>query len=244
MHWSAWLGHGDAQGLRDDLGDVVMACGQAGFGDRREQGVVVDQHLDAPAEQVAVQVAGDGNQRRAIEKRAADAGGEIGRAGPEGGDAQPRSPAHAAGDIGGERRRSFMRGEHEFDAALAHRLNERQHIAARDAESMGDSGVLQRSELFNCVLLCADRNRTNMMQTNAGRGEQALILYAYSWTGHWLRAVLILNGLPTGCAPVGVQRWACSTSWPMGMHEWVSNTRCAEVRGPIGVRQWVSANLP
>jgi hypothetical protein len=39
-----------------------------------------------------------------------------------------------------------MRGEHEIDAALAHCLDQRQHIAARDAEAARDAGGLQRGD--------------------------------------------------------------------------------------------------
>jgi hypothetical protein len=49
---------------------------------------MVDPHLDAAAELIGVQVAGDGNERRAVEPGVADAGGEIGRAGAERGDAE------------------------------------------------------------------------------------------------------------------------------------------------------------
>ena len=105
--------------------------------------VMVDPHLDAAAELVGVQVAGDGDQRRAVEPGVADAGREIGRAGAERGDAEPGRSGHPSGDVGGKARRAFMRGQHEIDAALAHRLHQRQHVAARDAEAAVDAGGLQ-----------------------------------------------------------------------------------------------------
>ena len=36
-----------------------------------------------------------------------------------------------------------MRGEHEIDAAAAHRIHQRQHIAARDAEAVANAGLAQ-----------------------------------------------------------------------------------------------------
>ena len=74
---------------------------------------------------------------------AADAGREIRRARPERRDAEPRRAGHAAGHIGGESGRPFMRGENEVDAALAHRLHQRKHVAARNAEAPVDARRLQ-----------------------------------------------------------------------------------------------------
>jgi hypothetical protein len=42
--------------------------------------MMIDPHLNAPAELIGVEIAGDGDQRRAIQVRAADAGCQIGRA--------------------------------------------------------------------------------------------------------------------------------------------------------------------
>ena len=140
MHRPARLAHGDADRLAHGLGDLALLQAERRLGDRLEQRVMVDPHLDAPAELVGVQVAGDGDHRRAVEPGVADAGGKIGRAGAERGDAQPGLAGHAAGDVGGEARRALMRGEHELDAALAHGLHQRQHVAARDAEAAVDAG--------------------------------------------------------------------------------------------------------
>ena len=65
---------------------------------------------------------------------------------------KPGRAGHAAGDVGGEAGRAFVRGQHELDAALAHRLHQRQHVAARDAEAAADASALSvatiRSALF------------------------------------------------------------------------------------------------
>ena len=105
--------------------------------------MVVDPHLDAPAELIGIEVAGDCDHRRAVEKGAAHSGRKIGRARAQGGDAQPRRPGHSPHDVGGKTGGAFMRREHEFDAALAHRLHQRQHVPRRDAESVRDAGRFQ-----------------------------------------------------------------------------------------------------
>ena len=139
-----------AQGKRDGRGqrraDLALAQLQGRLGDRLEQRVMIDPHLDAPAELIGVEIAGDGDERRAVQVRAADAGGEIGRARPQRGDAKSRRAGDAPGDVGGKAGGAFVRGEHEIDAALAHRLHQRQHVAARNAEAAGDAGRLQRGD--------------------------------------------------------------------------------------------------
>ena len=146
MHRPARLAQREPDRLRQRLGNASALERQRRLGDRLEQRVVVDPHLDAPAELVGVEVAGDRDQRRAVEKGAADAGREIGRAGPEGGDAKPGRAGHAAGDVGGEAGGAFVRGQHELDAALAHRLHQRQHVAARNAEAVLNSVRLERCD--------------------------------------------------------------------------------------------------
>ena len=39
-----------------------------------------------------------------------------------------------------------MRRQHEVDAALAHRLHQRQHVAARDAEAARNAGGFERGD--------------------------------------------------------------------------------------------------
>ena len=49
------------------LGDAALFQAQGRLGDRLEQRVVVDPHLDAAAELIGVEVAGDRDHRRAVE---------------------------------------------------------------------------------------------------------------------------------------------------------------------------------
>ena len=135
MHRPARLGHGEADRLVDGRGDRPILQRPSRLGDRLEQRVVVDPHLDAAAELVGVEIAGDGDHRRAVEPGVANAGRKIGRARAERRDAEARRVGEAAGDVGGEAGGAFMRGEHEIDAAFSHRFHQRQHVAARDAEA-------------------------------------------------------------------------------------------------------------
>ena len=161
MHRPLRLAQRDPDGLRQGLDDAAPLERQRRLGDRLEQRMVVDPHLDAPAELIGVEVAGDRDHRRAIEIGRSDAGGEIGRAGSERCDAQPGCAGHAAGDVGGEAGRAFVGGEHELDPALAHRLHQRQHVAAGNPEAAGDAigpqrgddqiGVVHASAAIICV---------------------------------------------------------------------------------------------
>ncbi len=146
MHRPHRLGEREADRLDQRLADAALLQLQRRLGDRLEQRVVVDPHLDAAAELIGVEVAGDRDHRRAIEPGVADAGREVGRARAERRDAKPRRARHAAGDIGGKARRAFMRRQHEIDAALAHRLHQREHVAARNAEAAGDAGGFERGD--------------------------------------------------------------------------------------------------
>jgi hypothetical protein len=139
MHRPLRLAQRDPDGLRQGLDDAPLLERQRRLGDRLEQRMMVDPHLDAPAELVGVEVAGDRDHRRAIEIGRSDSGGEIGRAGSERCDAKPGRAGHAAGDIGGEAGRALVGGEHEVDPALAHRLHQRQHVAAGNPEAAGDA---------------------------------------------------------------------------------------------------------
>jgi hypothetical protein len=48
--------------------------------------------------------------------------------------------------VGRETGRTFVGGEHEFDAAFAHSLHQGQHVAAWDAEAAVDAGRFQKGD--------------------------------------------------------------------------------------------------
>ena len=101
---------------------------------------------------------------------------------------------HAAGDVGGEAGRAFVGREHEFDSALAHRLHQRKHIAARNPEAAGDAvgpercddqiGVVHAMDIsiwvgawrriiqpvFGSDCCRAENRRSRIKATAAGRG--------------------------------------------------------------------------
>ena len=58
----------------------------------------------------------------------------------------PGRAGDAPGNVGGKAGGALVRGEHEIDAAPAHRLHQRQHVAARNAEAAPDAGRLQRGD--------------------------------------------------------------------------------------------------
>ena len=146
MHRPLRLAQRQRDRSRHRLGHASRLELERRLGDRLEQRMVVDPHLDAPPELIGVEIAGDGDHRRAIEEGPAHAGREIGRAGPQRRDAKPRRPGHAAGDVGSEAGGAFLRGKHEFDSARSHRLHQRQHVAAGNAEASSDAVRLERCD--------------------------------------------------------------------------------------------------
>jgi hypothetical protein len=159
MHRSLRLAQRQGDGLRQRLDDKALLERQRRLGDRLEQRVVVDPHLDASAELIAIEVAGDRDHRRAIEKGRPDAGRKVGGTRAQGRDAKSGRAGHAAGDVGGEAGRALVGGEHELDAAFAHRFHQRQHVAARNPETAVDPvglegcddqvGVVHAATAFN-----------------------------------------------------------------------------------------------
>ena len=140
MHRTLRLAQRKPDRLRKRRADLALAQRQRRLGDRLEQRMMIDPHLNAAAELIGIEIAGNGDERRAVEPGVADAGREIGRARPQRGDAKARRAGEPAGDVGGKAGGALMGGEHEIDAALAHRLHQRQHVAARNAEAARNSG--------------------------------------------------------------------------------------------------------
>ena len=117
------------------------------LGERREQRLVVDQHL-RPATELPRRVrAGDGDDGGAVQPGAADAGRQVGRARADRGDTDAghsRDPTHGLGHEAGG---GLACGEHvAHPVALAYRLDERQDWPAGHAEDPTDSGAFQHSD--------------------------------------------------------------------------------------------------
>ena len=68
VHGSFRLAQRECDRLRQHLGHASLLELERRLGNRLEQRMMVDPHLHAPAELIGVEVAGDGDHRRAIEK--------------------------------------------------------------------------------------------------------------------------------------------------------------------------------
>jgi hypothetical protein len=143
MHGPLRRGECERDRRAQRLADAPLFEPEGPLGDRREQRVMVDPHLDAAAELLGHEIAGERDHRRTVEEGAADAGRKIRRARAERRDGEARPAGHPPGDVGGKTRRAFMGGEDEIDPALAHRFHQRQHIAARNAEAAVDARRLE-----------------------------------------------------------------------------------------------------
>ncbi len=137
------FGQRDPHRLGHRFADGTLPQRKRFLGDGRKQLVMIDIHLDAAAELLDIQVAGDRDHGRSVEPRVADAGCEIRRPGAEGRNAESGRARHAAHHVGSETGGSLMRGQDERQVVQPHRLHQRQDIAARYAEPVRGSGLLQ-----------------------------------------------------------------------------------------------------
>ena len=104
--------------------------------DRREERPQVELLVRNELEAVDRQLAGERDDRRAIEVRVRDAGHEVGRARPEGRETDARRPGAARHRLGHEGRAGLVPREHELEAGLAETLDEVHHLAARVPEDV------------------------------------------------------------------------------------------------------------
>ena len=128
---------------------------------------MVDGHLDAPAELRRGQVAGDRQQRRAIEEGVAHAGRQVGGAGSQRGETESGGARHPSHDVGRERRRALVGGEHVREPADPHRLEQRKDVAAGDPEAVAHAGRAQRLDDEVRVVHRVDQYSSNMRWTSS-----------------------------------------------------------------------------
>ncbi len=140
------LAQRDRERLREHRRHATAPQRQRRLRDRTEERVVIDRHLDAAADLRGRDVAGDRDHRRAVEIGAPHARREVRGAGAERGDAEAGHPGETSGDVRGEGRRALVRGEHERQPFRPHRVHQRQHVAARNAEAVADAGRPQRAD--------------------------------------------------------------------------------------------------
>ena len=81
MHRPFRLAQRDRDRLRQRLRNAPLLELERRLGNRLEQRMMVDPHLNAPAKLIGIEVAGDRDHGRAIQKGAAHAGRKIGGAG-------------------------------------------------------------------------------------------------------------------------------------------------------------------
>ena len=120
---------------------------EGGLYDGGKEGLVVDPHLGAPAHEAGGVVAGDGDDRRAVQEGASDAGCEVGRAGTDGGHADARNAGEASDGLGHEAGGGLAGGEDEVDlAAAAQSFDEGQNGTAGNAKDPADAGALKHMD--------------------------------------------------------------------------------------------------
>ena len=92
---------------------------------------------------VAAALPGDGHQRRAVEVGVGDPGGEIGRAGAEGGQADPRAAGEPAPGVRHEGGPLLVPRGHELDPRVHQGVEDVEDLLAGDAEDVAHAFVLQ-----------------------------------------------------------------------------------------------------
>ncbi len=136
VHGPKGLAEGDLQRLGQYRCHPTLAQSQGRLGDGSEERVVVDGHLNTTTDLRRRKIARDGQEWRAIEVGVAHAGREVGGAGTQGRDAQPRCSGEPAHDIGCEGRRAFVRREYVWKLARSHGFEQGQDIAAGDSKAV------------------------------------------------------------------------------------------------------------
>ncbi len=144
MNRAGWLLRGELNRRAQRLKDFARTQGDRVFGERLKELVVVDAHLDTAVEHCRVDVAGDGDEWRAVEPGGADAGCEVGGAWAERGYGDAGHAGHGADGLGHEAGRGFTGCEDELDLAVVQRFDQRQDGAGRHAEGPLHAGTLQR----------------------------------------------------------------------------------------------------
>lgn len=137
------LSHGQRQSLLDGGGDAsggeLVAC----LGERPEDGLVIDAHLDATRKLRAGYLASNGQHRRSVQKGIADAGRKIGRPRPNGRHGYARHAGDAADDVGHEAGGALMADQDEIDTGTTHSVDDGQDLAAGDANGMAYAGGVE-----------------------------------------------------------------------------------------------------
>ena len=91
-------------------------------------------------------LSGDRHEGRTIEVRVGDAGGEIRRTGPEGGEAHTRTTRQPPVRVGHEGRALLVTRRDEADGGVDQGIDDVQDLLAGDAEHVLDALVLEATD--------------------------------------------------------------------------------------------------
>ena len=175
------LGGGDGEGLAHRLGDdagVVHAC--VPLGHRLEHLDHVDELMRLLVHAAQLDLTGERDHRGIVEVGVGDAGGEVGGAGAERGQADAGLAGEAAVGVGHERGALLVTRGHEDDAlAVVERLAHVERLFAGDAEHVLDTLVL---EALDEDLRCQARRRALGLARRAETlfGRRAMIFRSVS----------------------------------------------------------------
>src|SRR4029453_7636158 len=115
------------------------------LGQRFEQSVVIDAHLDVPLKPASGHIASNRDYGRSIQPSAADARREIGSARPESGYANAGYTCEIAHRCGHETRGGFIGRENELNGTSSQRFDERQDRSTGNAKDPAYPGLFQHA---------------------------------------------------------------------------------------------------
>ena len=136
MNGPQGLAQGDLERLGQHRGHLALSQGKGRLRDRPEERVMVDRHLDAPAELRRGQITRDRQERRTIEIGIAHTGRQVGGAGSQCRNAESRRARHSPHDVGRERRRALVGREHVRQPADPHGFEQGKHVPAGDSKAV------------------------------------------------------------------------------------------------------------
>ena len=144
---SRLLGLGDLEGLADDLGDDRrVAHTRVPLGDRAHDRQDVDVLVGLLVHPFQVALAGEDDDRGAIEERVGDPRHEVRRAGPQGRETDARPTGEAAVGVGHVRGRLLVPRRNEADGRARQRLVEVDGLLSGHAEHVRDALGLQAGD--------------------------------------------------------------------------------------------------
>src|SRR5262249_32650300 len=156
---------GQLERLADHLGDDTGRLhARVPLGERPEVLDDVDPLVGFLVNAIAPGLAGERDQRRAVEVRVGDAGGQIRGARPERGQTDAGAPRQAPVGGGHERGPLLVARRDEGDPRVEERIEDIQHLLARQAEDVAHAFVL---EALDDQIRGLHAIQTDLMLTNS-----------------------------------------------------------------------------